>query len=127
MTGVVLDIGSVERETGLSKDVLRVWERRYGFPKPHRDNNGERQYTAVDVVKLRAIKRLVDVGMRPGKVVGCTIEELMVMADRRIERRKEEAAPAIEGELVAMLPAHDAEGLQNALAHALMRQGLQRF
>jgi hypothetical protein len=25
-------ISAVERETGLSKDTLRMWERRYGFP-----------------------------------------------------------------------------------------------
>jgi hypothetical protein len=35
-----LPIASVERETGLSKDTLRVWERRYGFPTPERDANG---------------------------------------------------------------------------------------
>ena len=39
---MVLNISAVERETGLSKDVLRMWERRYGFPKPDRDENGER-------------------------------------------------------------------------------------
>ena len=43
--GLMLNISAVERETGLSKDVLRMWERRYGFPKPGRDDNGERQYT----------------------------------------------------------------------------------
>ena len=36
------NIAAVERDTGLSKDVLRVWERRYGFPAPTRDDNGER-------------------------------------------------------------------------------------
>ena len=41
---VFLNISAVERETGLSKDVLRIWERRYGFPEPHRDDNAERQY-----------------------------------------------------------------------------------
>src|SRR5947209_13504875 len=49
-----------ERETGLSKDVLRVWERRYAFPRPKRDAHGERQYSSADVAKLRAIKRLME-------------------------------------------------------------------
>ena len=35
--GMLLNITAVERETGLSKDVLRMWERRYGYPKPDRD------------------------------------------------------------------------------------------
>ncbi|MBS1173585.1 MAG: MerR family transcriptional regulator [Proteobacteria bacterium] len=37
-----LSISAVERDTGLSKDTLRVWERRYGFPVPQRDALGER-------------------------------------------------------------------------------------
>ena len=32
-----ISIAAVERDTGLSKDTLRVWERRYGFPRPERD------------------------------------------------------------------------------------------
>ena len=64
-SALALNISAVERETGLSKDVLRMWERRYGFPKPVRDDNGERRYSAAEVAKLRAIKRLMDVGRRP--------------------------------------------------------------
>ncbi len=123
--GVVLDISGVERETGLSKDVLRMWERRYGFPKPGRDENGERQYTVAEVAKLRAIKRLMDVGARPGKIVRCTLEELYALADRRIERRADDAATG-HG-LAGLLHSHDAVALQSALAKELMRQGLQRF
>ena len=67
--GLLLSISAVERETGLSKDVLRMWERRYGFPKPARDENGEREYSPADIAKLRAIRRLMDVGMRPGKLL----------------------------------------------------------
>ncbi len=126
-SGIVLDISGVERETGLSKDVLRMWERRYGFPKPARDENGERQYAAVEVAKLRAIKRLMDIGMRPGRIVGCTQEELNALALQRIDARAGTAAPPIEHDLVALLRRHDATGLQNALARELMRQGLQRF
>jgi len=33
-------IAAVERDTGLSKDTLRVWERRYLFPVPGRDAHG---------------------------------------------------------------------------------------
>ncbi len=63
-------ISAVERETGLSKDTLRAWERRYGFPKPARDARGDRRYSAVQVERLRKIKRLVDAGFRPSKVIG---------------------------------------------------------
>ena len=46
------NIGAVERETGLSKDLLRMWERRYGFPQPVRDPHGDRRYPIAQVEKL---------------------------------------------------------------------------
>ena len=104
-----------------------MWERRYAFPKPSRDENGERQYTAAEVAKLRAIKRLMDVGMRPGKIIQCTQPELDALAESRIAPRGPELAPALERHVVAMLKSHDAPALQQALANLLMKQGLQRF
>ncbi len=62
-------IAAVERETGLSKDTLRMWERRYGFPVPERDAKGERSYTAEQIVRLRHLRRLVQTGHRPGRIV----------------------------------------------------------
>ena len=66
---MTLSIAAVERDTGIGKDTLRVWERRYGFPKPGRDANDERSYPMVQVERLRVIKRLMDQGHRPGRVV----------------------------------------------------------
>jgi DNA-binding transcriptional MerR regulator/methylmalonyl-CoA mutase cobalamin-binding subunit len=126
-TPVTLNISAVERETGLSKDVLRMWERRYGFPAPGRDEHGERQYGLDEVARLRAIKRLMDVGMRPGKVVHCTLAELNALAEARIAPHREQVTPPLERELLATLKGHDAPGLQHALATLLMKEGLQRF
>jgi len=114
------------RETGLSKDVLRMWERRYGFPKPARDDNGERQYTVGETAKLRAIKRLMETGVRPGKVIGLSLDQLNALADARAPLPRD-AAPAMERDVLSMLKLHDATALQHALAQWLMRQGLQRF
>ena len=125
--GLILNISAVERETGLSKDVLRMWERRYGFPKPDRDDNGERMYTASDIGKLRAMKRLMDVGVRPGKIVKLELTELNALADARTPSRQDPLAPALERDVLAMLKTHDAMSLQNMLANQMMRQGLQRF
>ena len=125
--GLVLNISAVEREIGLSKDVLRMWERRYGFPKPGRDDNGERQYTTADIGKLRAIKRLMDVGMRPGKIIGLPLAELNTMADARAAMRPDRVAPDVEQDVLRLLRTHDATGLQHVLANLMMRQGLQRF
>ncbi len=126
-SGLVLNISAVEREIGLSKDVLRMWERRYGFPKPGRDDNGERQYTPGDIAKLRAIKRLMDVGMRPGKIIRQSVDELNALADARTSPRRDLLAPALERDVLALLQSHDAPGLQHTLANMLMRQGMQKF
>jgi MerR family transcriptional regulator, light-induced transcriptional regulator len=65
----LLSIAAVTCETGLSAYTLRVWERRYGFPQPMRDSAGHRLYPRAQVERLRQIKRLVDAGFRPGKIV----------------------------------------------------------
>src|SRR5262245_39187124 len=98
---LVLNISAVERETGLSKDVLRMWERRYAFPKPSRDDNGERQYSIAEIAKLRAIKRLMDVGMRPGKIIALSQEDLEAMALSRAGKGREAPAPALESDILA--------------------------
>lgn len=70
-------IADVERDTGLSKDTLRVWERRYGFPTPERDAQGERQYDEAQLLRLRHIRRLLDAGHRAGAVVALPLEQLL--------------------------------------------------
>ena len=104
-----------------------MWERRYAFPRPRRDENGERQYSISEVGKLRAIKRLMDIGMRPGKIIALSSDELGALAAARVGRARDVAAPVVESDILALLRAHDVTGLQHALATLLMRQGLQSF
>lgn len=123
-------IAAVERDTGLSKDVLRMWERRYGFPVPERDANGERLYPAAQVERLRVIKRLMDQGHRPGKLIAADEEELAQLAPRRRQKTAPDAATVDETgleALLALIKQHDADGYLFALQQALARQGLQRF
>jgi len=79
---LLLSIAAVERDTGLSKDTLRVWEKRYGFPRPERDRQGERSYPIEQIERLRLIKRLLDVGHRPGRVVELPLSDLQTLAGR---------------------------------------------
>ncbi|HEV2219071.1 MAG TPA: MerR family transcriptional regulator [Casimicrobiaceae bacterium] len=124
---LILNISTAERETGLSKDVLRMWERRYGFPNPVRNNNGEREYAPADIAKLRSIKRLMDVGLRPGKVIGLSIADLDALADAHAPRHRDAAGPALEHDTLALLKTHDPAALQQTLAQRLMGQGLGQF
>ena len=121
------DISQVERDTGISKDTLRVWERRYGFPKPPRDANGERCYAVGDIEKLRLLKRLIDGGGRPGRLVGKSLDELSG-ADARTPPRESRRHEAEEfADIIARLAAHDGRAVLAALSQGLMRLGLQQF
>ena len=130
MSNPSFNISAVERDTGLSNDVLRMWERRYGFPVPDRDSNGERNYPAEQVERLRLIKRLMDAGHRPGKLIATPIEELPLLAPRRrLPPGANTGAGASSdlGELLALIKQHDGAGYQQAMQQRLARQGLQHF
>lgn len=123
-------IAAVEREVGLSKDVLRVWERRYGFPSPSRDARGERLYSADQVRRLRLVKRLMDQGMRPGRLLGQPLAQLESLAAQAGAAGREpapEGVPDPAGELLASVRAHDALGLYRALQQRLAQAGLASF
>jgi methanogenic corrinoid protein MtbC1 len=64
------------RLTAIELETLRMWERRYGFPRPGRTRGGARMYSEADVEALRLIRRALELGYRPGEVVGKSAEEL---------------------------------------------------
>lgn len=128
MNTMSFNIATVERETGLSKDVLRMWERRYGFPQPGRDANGERLYPAEQVDRLRLIKRLIDQGHRPGKLIAAPIEELAALNPRLASLSNAPHNMHVDlDELLALIRQHDVTGYQHAMQQRLARQGFQHF
>lgn len=126
MNSPAYSIASVEADTGLSKDVLRMWERRYGFPNPERDKHGERLYPLPQVEKLRLIKRLMDQGHRPGKLMTLPEDALQLLT-----AEKSEICPAPQDEKVSailrLIEQHDLPLLQLSLQQALAEQGLKHF
>lgn len=122
-------IAAVERATGISKDSLRVWERRYGFPVPQRDALGERLYSEAQLRRLHLLKRLLDAGFRPGRVVAATPEELekllhQAQADQARRLGSEAAMPTELAGYISLLRTHEVELLRQRLAHAIIRMGL---
>jgi methylmalonyl-CoA mutase cobalamin-binding subunit len=124
-----LNIAAVERDVGLSKDVLRVWERRYGFPTPERDAHGERLYPIDQVERLRLIKRLMDQGLRPGRLMASSTEDLSSLVGARpsTPRSDNEVDTAALDGMITLIKEHDAAGYTQALQQRLAREGLQRF
>jgi DNA-binding transcriptional MerR regulator/methylmalonyl-CoA mutase cobalamin-binding subunit len=127
-TSTIFSIAAVERETRLSKDVLRVWERRYGFPQPVRDANGERCYPAEQVERLRLMKRLMDQGHRPGALAALAQDELAALAmPARSPGADGDVADGAIAQLLDKIRAREPAGFQHALRQSLARQGLERF
>jgi MerR family transcriptional regulator, light-induced transcriptional regulator len=128
---VALSIAAVERDTGLLKDTLRVWERRYGFPNPDRDAFGERAYSLEQVEKLRVIRRLIDAGHRPGRIMALSVEQLQLLANEVTSAPRSMAEAEQEHTnlqlYIDLIKEHKVEELRRNLGQALMRQGMESF
>jgi DNA-binding transcriptional MerR regulator/methylmalonyl-CoA mutase cobalamin-binding subunit len=121
-------ISDVERDAGVPKETLRVWERRYGFPQPQRDSNGERLYPPDQVHRLRLVKRLLDLGYRPGKVMHHTAEELAELASKASnDTPPPDADDPHMRACLALIKTHKAFELRQRLSQSLLQLGLQRF
>jgi DNA-binding transcriptional MerR regulator len=120
-----IGIGAIAHEIGLTKDTLRVWERRYGFPQPMRSPGGERLYPQEQVTKLRLVKRLLDAGHRPSKVLVQSIEMLQQLAQ---ESGVGQDAPDVElDRLIRMLRTGAYDDFRFELLKRATRDGLERF
>jgi DNA-binding transcriptional MerR regulator/methylmalonyl-CoA mutase cobalamin-binding subunit len=128
-----LPIAAVERDTGLSKDTLRVWERRYGFPRPLRDANGDRLYPPDQIDKLRLLKRLMDQGHRPGKIAESPVEALQALAEAGKAESTRAAGPVADDsdamlrEFVSLVVDHRVDDLRRDLARLAVKVGLAHF
>lgn len=119
-----ISIAAVERDTGLGKDTLRIWERRYGFPQPLRDASGERVYPADQVEHLRLIKRLMDQGQRPGALLR---QPMAVLSAQLAGTSKRVGADDSVEWIIPLLKNREVDRLRAELAQRLARDGLERF
>jgi MerR family transcriptional regulator, light-induced transcriptional regulator len=53
----LLRIGELSKRSGVSPELLRAWERRYGLLRPQRSPGGLRLYTREDLERVRAMQR----------------------------------------------------------------------
>lgn len=122
-------IAFIERSTGISRETLRMWERRYGYPAPARDEAGDRQYTQADLERLRRIKRLLDQGYRPGRIVPLAASDLADMETRPGARAAENVAEddAQTERFLALLREAGGSAARNWLRRRMARQTLAEF
>ncbi len=76
-------IGELSRRTGLTPDVLRVWERRYGLLDPMRTAGGFRLYSAADEERVVEMQRLLDLGYTASTAAKITLSRAAAPAASR--------------------------------------------
>ena len=81
-------IGRVTKLTGLSLDVVRVWERRYGAVRPARSDGGTRLYSDADIRRLRRLRQAVDGGH--------SISQAAKLSESELDELIADAAPSIQ-------------------------------
>lgn len=61
--GTVVSATRFATMTGVSRERLRTWERRYGFPRPLRVGHGPRRYELNDAARVVAVRRAAEQGV----------------------------------------------------------------
>lgn len=127
----------VAERTGLTPDVLRAWEKRYGVVEPGRSAAGQRLYTDADVERLLGLRRAVEAGRSIGAIAGLGPAELraLVEEDEAARARREqllarvaepEAAAFVDAALEAVR-SMEATRLDAVLVQAALRLGAPAF
>jgi len=120
-----LHIREVVRTTGLRREQLYMWQRRYGFPAPLRDPFGDRVYPPDQVARLKLIKQLLSEGWRAGAVVPLSDTALNSMLGLAVDEPT--PLPSEIETAVKLLAQHRVGEMQNHLSKLLVGQGLRRF
>jgi MerR family transcriptional regulator, light-induced transcriptional regulator len=111
----VLRIGELSKRSGVSPELLRAWERRYGLLQPTRASSGLRLYSAEDVDRVQRMRRHLADGLAAAEAAALVLRTGAAALDAP-------AGPspaALRAELAAALDAFDEPGAQAVLDRAL--------
>lgn len=100
-----LRIGELSRRAGVSPELLRAWETRYGLLMPERTNGGLRLYTDDDERAVREMTRHIAAGLSAAEAARVVLAggSPAVPADRLLERLDASLAALDEPEAQATL------------------------
>lgn len=122
-------IGVVRTRTGLSAEVLRAWERRYGAVRPLRSEDGKRLYSDADVERLGLLHRAARAGRSVAALASLATGELQRLVDEDAKRASARATPPASyreqamGAVRTLAP----EQLESLLRRALLSLGTITF
>ena len=114
----LMRIGELSRRHGVSPDLLRVWERRYGLLQPERTGGGFRLYTARDDERVRVMRHNLELGY-----TAAVAARIALLAPAPAERPDpDNALEAARGELGEQL-----ENFQDAEAQKVLDRIFSMF
>ena len=117
------------RRTGLSADVIRAWERRYGAVTPTRSDGRQRLYTEDDVVRLSLLQRATSAGHSIGEIATLDADALKALIGQGLARAvdgHEHVASVLQDSLAAT-EAFDGGALEQTLKRVVLSLGAERF
>ncbi|HEX6533883.1 MAG TPA: MerR family transcriptional regulator [Gemmatimonadaceae bacterium] len=128
-------IAVVAERTGLSQDVLRVWERRHGAVHPERGPGGQRLYTDADIERLRLLHAATRAGRGIGQIAHLATGDVAALVDEDIAARDRRALPELTapgardvvGRSLALARSLDATALDETLRRAAALMGVAPF
>jgi MerR family transcriptional regulator, light-induced transcriptional regulator len=68
-------IGQLSSEVGVSPELLRAWEQRYGLLRPERSSGGFRLYSAADGARVRRVLALKRTGLATAEAIRLALAE----------------------------------------------------
>ena len=105
-----LRIGEFARRVGVSPELLRAWERRYGLLQPIRSEGGFRLYTSEDAERVSRMKRALDDGLSAAEAARRALAQA---------RPTEGSLDYARERLLAAARAYDEAAVQEVLDQAL--------
>ena len=95
----LLRIGELSRRSGVSPELLRAWERRYGLLRPTRSPGGLRLYSANDLNRVREMQQHLASGLAAAEAAALaarSTEEQVVPSPRLPTTARDELAAALD-------------------------------
>jgi MerR family transcriptional regulator, light-induced transcriptional regulator len=114
-TGEVLRIGELSKRAGVSPELLRAWERRYGLLRPARSAGGLRLYSPADVERVALMQQHLAEGMAAAEAAALAVRDAVDEEAARTALRP----AAIRDELAAALDGFDEPRAQAILDRLL--------
>lgn len=124
---------AASRQSGLSSDVIRAWEKRYGAVTPQRTASGRRVYGHAEVTRLRLLRAATQQGHAISRIAKLPAEELSTLIAQSTGPASERSEHADDlpvafaafylEQCVAAMQQLNADALENSLARAVVHFG----